>query len=193
MEPLIIKSSEKTAPKNQGKWNEFEGKTNFIPTIDTPEIDKSKEDINKIISGIPTPWARAIIFRFAIEQSNPKEKKKKGTKGIMAFYDQVLIEWRALLAMMALFGEKLVIEKIELAPGIPKGKPNHNPFGLKGGLGGMLFEDNDLWCDFSTPPSEGEDKQLPFLQSIKYRTDKGDTILIGATSPYSLVFYSSPN
>lgn len=187
--PLVIQSTTSIDPKDQGRWNDFDQITAFIPTIETPEINADEEDINKVISGIPSPWARMLIFRYAIDSSDQSKKQdKKALRGIMTFYDQVITEWKALLALMALSTDKIKVKKVPLEGSFsPKEVTRYNPYELKSGLGAMLFEEKDLWSDLLDHP-KGATGHIPFLQTIHYKINSENLVLIGATSPYSLVF-----
>lgn len=185
--PFIIKGNP-IDPKAPYQWNEFDQRGNFIRSIETPDVDQETDALSKVISGIPSPFGRLLMFRYALEQSKQGAGKQEPS-GLAAFYDQILLEWRALIATIAIFGEKINVQKVPLATSIDKDDPYFNPYELSAGLGTMLFEDRDLWCDLAGAPEQGSDKLSPFIQLIYYQEKRDEEkVLIGGTSPFSLVF-----
>ncbi len=185
--PFIIKGNP-IDPKNPYQWNEFDQQGNFIRSIDTPDIDQETDGLNKVISGIPSPFGRLLMFRYALEQGASQDGKQEKT-GLAAFYDQILMDWRALIATLAIFGEKISVQKVPLTHSVDKEDPYFNPYELRAGLGTLLFEDQDLWCDLASAPEAGSDKARPFIQLIYYQEKRDEEkVLIGGTSPFSLVF-----
>lgn len=178
-------------PQEQYTWNTLTEHSGLIKEMDTPDVDQEGKALNKVISGIPSPLGRMLMFQYAIENISfdNRSAQKASQTGIAAFYGQVMNEWRALLATIAIHGDKLRTQKISLTSSLNIDDAYHNPFEMKAGLGNMLFEDEDIWCDLDTNPEDGEDKVYPFIQVIFYQHDKdANPVLIGGTSPYSLVF-----
>ncbi len=176
--PLIINTHNGYAEGVPAQWNEMQNVQNFIKDIATPNIDTNafEQELNHVISGIPTPWARAMIFKYAIEYL-PDASQKEEPKGLMSFYKSLQEEWKGLLACMLLDKTQISVEKITLA----HEDRNRNIFEVRGGLGDMLFENRYLWCD--KEEYEKNQHTPPYIQVIKYQD-----VVIGATSPYSLFF-----
>ena len=64
---LLIKSQIDKNGGEVGKWNNFNNAPSYIQGIHTGKMleDISAEKLGALISGIPTPWARAKLFKFA--------------------------------------------------------------------------------------------------------------------------------
>ena len=180
--PLIINTHNGYAEGVSATWNEMQNVQNFIKDIATPNIDTNafEQELNHVISGIPTPWARAMIFKYAIEYM-PDSSRGEEPKGLMSFYKSLQDEWKGLLACMVLDKTPISVEKIMLT----HEDRNRNIFEFRGGLGDMLFENRYLWCD--KEEYEKNPHTPPFIQVIKYQD-----VVIGATSPYSL-FFAAPS
>jgi hypothetical protein len=175
--PLVIKSTKNIAPGSLKVWNKYTAATSLIKSIDaTAAADKDgKNDGNtsKIISGIPTPWARATIFKYAIEATDDGL-----AKGLKDFYDKIKLEWRALLALIALQrSNDIRVKKIILNGDMD------NPSDFKARLGSMLFEEERLW----KKPNTALAGNHPYIQLIQCKIDDR-YVTVGATSPYSIVF-----
>lgn len=174
---LINSSSTKTEVK--GKWHLFEEAQPYIQGIETGKIAEeiTAEALNALISGVPSPWARARLFGFAFPYTQVEANIQ--TSGLIEFYDMLMEEWKGLLACIALFPDRITIsEPIYLD------KDDPNLFHVPSALGRMLFEDADLWCDPEKLAINPDEK--PFIQLIYYAGK-----LIGGTSPYSLIFTAS--
>ncbi|RMG26507.1 MAG: hypothetical protein D6730_09015 [Bacteroidetes bacterium] len=171
---LINSSNSKTEVK--GKWHLFEEAQPFIQGIETGQIadEITAEALNSLISGVPSPWARARLFGFAFPYTQVEANIR--TSGLIEFYEMLVNEWKGLIACIALFPNRITIsEPIYLD------KDHPALFHLPAALGRMLFEDADLWCDPAKLATNPDEK--PFIQLIYYAGK-----LIGGTSPYSLVF-----
>ncbi|GAB4402365.1 MAG: hypothetical protein OHK0039_00280 [Bacteroidia bacterium] len=175
---LLISNSSSTKKGKRGVWHPFEEAQPYIQGIDT-NIDKKGIDaqtLNALVSGIPSPWARARLFGFAFPYTQVEANIKKS--GLVEFYEGIVNEWKGLVACLALFPER-----IRVSDPITLDFKNEQPlFDIPSALGRMLFEDADLWCDPDRLASDPDTK--PFTQIIYY----GNKQPIGATSPYSLVF-----
>lgn len=66
---LLIRSYEEKKGGEQGKWNKLDQTPSYIQGIETGKIldDMSADKLGALISGVPTPWARAKLFRFALQ------------------------------------------------------------------------------------------------------------------------------
>lgn len=176
---------------DRGAWKKLTGIEDFIRNLMTADIDVEVEDeeIHRVISGIPSPWARPILFKYAL-QFDPISTPTP--VGLAKYFQSVQDEWKGLLGCLALHHDKISTEKILL------NRSNENLensdfdfFEVKGAMGDMLLEDRIFW---TTPQIKGED--TPFLQAIyfhsRFEDEMEDKILIGATSPYT-VFFTPPN
>ena len=65
---LLIKSYTTLTTGTQGNWNDLNMASSYIQGIQTGKIleDVSADKIAALISGVPTPWARAKLFKFAL-------------------------------------------------------------------------------------------------------------------------------
>lgn len=183
--PLIINTNKGQAEGTPAIWNEMQNVQNFIRDIATPTVNTAQgsTELSAVISGIPTPWARAMMFRYAIEYTAPAQTLSPiagghggGESGVFSFFKSLQDEWKGLIAVLALDNSPISVEKVELKYDRPD-----NLFEVKGALGNMLFDSKHLWTD----PDEIERNPdtPPYIQIIKY-----NGIVIGGTSPHSLLF-----
>ena len=101
---LLIKSY---TSKNgsQGKWNNLDDAISYIQGIETGKVldDLTSDKLAALISGLPSPWARARLFKFAFDTiTNPDPNIKES--GLDQFYKKLIGEWKGLVAILALFG-----------------------------------------------------------------------------------------
>ena len=180
---LLCKSSHAEKREPKGNWYVFDEAQPYIQGMETGKIAENitAEVLNSMISGVPTPWARARLFGFAFPYTQADANIK--TAGLIDFYKKLIEEWKGLIACLACFPEKIKISeaifldhsKYENSAGIK------NYFYFPNALGRMLFDDKDLWADPNK--LENNTEKRPFIQLIYF-----DGVLIGGTSPYSLVF-----
>ena len=173
---LLIKNSSTSKGGKRGEWHLFDEAQPYIQGIET-NIDKEvdAEVMNTLVSGIPTPWARARLFGFAFPYTQVEANIRK--TGLVEFYERLVAEWKGLIACIALFPDR-----IRLSESVPMDFMDTNPlFDIPSALGRMLFEDEDLWTNPGKRRENPDEK--PTIQLIYYAGK-----LIGATSPYSLVF-----
>ncbi len=175
--PLLPNTKKGYKTGDKDIWNVMDNVPNFIKEILTPEIDPQSEDIHKIISGIPSPWARAMMFAYAI-MYNPKSEQGSKTSGLQALYRVLQDEWKGLVALIALDNSPLKAEKIYLTP-----QEASNPYEVSSGLGQMLFNDKKFWCD----PQKMDVEKRPYIQILRY-----NGIVLGGTYPNALLF-TAPN
>ena len=98
----------------QGNWNDLNMASSYIQGIQTGKIleDVSADKIAALISGVPTPWARAKLFKFALGTlANPDPAISNS--GLTQFYEMLHGEWRGLLALMALSVDVELISIVE--------------------------------------------------------------------------------
>ena len=173
---LLIRSYEEKKGGEQGKWNKLDQTPSYIQGIETGKIldDMSADKLGALISGVPTPWARAKLFRFALQTlSTPDPNINQA--GLLQFYKLLHGEWQGLLAVMALYPDRIRISKpvyMDVRGG---------DYSIAAAFGRMLFEESDLWCN-QDELLKSPDAQ-PYIQLIYY---KGH--LVGGTSPLTGVF-----
>ena len=182
LKSLII-SSESQAPPAQYKWKSLDNMTTFareIITQDTGDDDIPSANLGTVISGMPTVFARANMFKIALDSVNDPNQKNKG---LILFYQGLVNEWRGLIACIALKSEKIEVRRVELK--YPEGnniESSDNMYHVAGSFGNMLFEREARWSN----PLEDNDKRAPFIDVIIYNGK-----VIGGTSPDSLFFTSA--
>ena len=139
---LLIRSYEEKKGGEQGKWNKLDQTPSYIQGIETGKIldDMSADKLGALISGVPTPWARAKLFRFALQTlSTPDPNINQA--GLLQFYKLLHGEWRGLLAVMALYPDRIRISKPVYMD--VRGRD----YSIAAAFGRMLFEESDLWCN----------------------------------------------
>lgn len=182
--PLVIKV--KTAsipPSTVGTWQDLSGMIEqFTADIITPAIDQDS-DISAQVSGIPTSYARANLFKSAL-QSYGKSKESIDLN-MNAFYKMLSSEWRGFIACIALDYSRIKTEHVDLA--YSDGKDllsTANIYEPRGTFGNMLFHRKPLWC-LREEDTDEQHRGVPFIEIVKY-----DGKVVGATSPESLLFTS---
>lgn len=168
-----------------GQWynnlsSQMERITNSIVT---PDI-QNEGQTSAIVSGIPTPFARPILFEKAIGAASKTDKEV--STGLQKYYTSLVDEWRGLIACLALDTDnsRLQVETVDLAYSDGKDyKTTQNIYEPRGAFGNMLLDERNLWCDQTTA-----DFKLvsPQISIIKYQGK-----IIGGTSPNVLVFTSA--
>jgi len=188
LKPLVIKVQPKSVPNGiQFTWNDI---TQTMPTftkdIITPPIDnkdgKDSAQIGAIVSGMPTIFARANLFKLALNYICDKNEM---ANGLMSFYKALVDEWRGFIGCLALDYANVKSERIYLtySDGGNLGTTG-NIYEPKGAFGNMLFERKPLWCDQGL--AKNDDKyNVPFIEVLTY---KGN--VVGGTSPESFLFTS---
>ena len=174
---LLIKSQGSAKNEAPGKWNVHDDVKSFILGIETGDIleNVNSEVLNSLISGVPSPWARAKLFWFAFDYLHRQEANIK-TSGLIDFYKILLDEWKGLMAVLAIYPDRVTFSEP-----IPMNPDSSDLYEISGAFGRMLFEDSDLWSNQEKMITNPDEK--PFIQLIYYRNQ-----LIGATSPFSVVF-----
>jgi hypothetical protein len=183
---LAIKVKESTTPPGiEYQWAKIPQLPEFTKNIIIPEIAIDKEgttsvDIGSIVSGMPSVYARANMFRNALD--NITDMKAEAA-GLMLFYKSLISEWKGFISCIALNYKDIKIERIHLT--YSDGKKitdTSNIYEPIGAFGNVLFERKPLWCDQSL--SNNDDK-IPFIDVI---TLNGN--VVGGTSPDSFLFTS---
>lgn len=187
LKPLVIKVRSKSIPIGVAyKWSNLTDQmSTFTKDIITPELGVDKDgnstvNIGAIVSGMPSIFARANLFKLSIDYITEKEAS---STGLMGFYKSLIDEWKGLISCIALDYANIDIERIYLKYSDGKSiSGTKNLYEPKGAFGNMLFERKPLWCDQGL--AKNEDK-IPFIDVIKY---KGK--VVGGTSPDSFLFTS---
>ena len=173
---LLIKSYTNITTGVQGQWNKLNMASSYIQGIETGKIldGLTAEKLGTLISGVPTPWARAKLFRFALQTLSTPDPNIEQS-GLTQYYESLYGEWKGLLAAIALFPDRIHFSS-PITMDTKETSAN-----ITSAFGQMLFEDKDAWSN-QDELSKNPDAQ-PFIQLIYYRD-----ILIGGTSPMTGVF-----
>jgi len=181
---LVIKSKS-NPPAAEYTWEKIGNIETFTKEIITPAIGGENEEagnVGSIVSGVPTIFARANMFRNAID--NVVDKDMKGS-GLIHFYKYLIDEWRGLIACIALNHERIEVKRISLTYSDGKSKENtQNLYEPKGSFGNMLFERTPLWSN----PNEVD--STPYIDIILFTKSNGEQIVVGGTTPDSFFFTS---
>ena len=183
---LAIKVKSSTTPPGiEYQWAKIPQLPEFTKNIIIPEIAVDKDgntsvDIGSIVSGMPSVFARANMFRNALD--NITDMKAEAS-GLMLFYKSLLSEWKGFISCMALNYKDLKIERIHLAYSDGKNiAETANIYEPIGAFGNVLFERKPLWCNQSLPNNE---EKIPFIDVISLNGN-----VIGGSSPDSFLFTS---
>lgn len=170
----LIKSTEGTKSNPEGKWYIHDQIKPFIQGIIAGDLDINQVS-STLISGVPTPWARAKLFWFAFDYLQ-RQDVNITTSGLIDFYGILRDEWKGILALIALFPDRVTFsEPIYMNP------KDNNLFELSSAFGRMLLDDKDIWTDQQKKQQNPD--ELPFVQLLRYNGQ-----VIGGTSPFSIVF-----
>lgn len=178
-------NSKTVQPGIKYAWDSIKELPNFTKNILIPEIAVDKDgnsavDIGSVVSGMPTVFARANLFRNALDAVTDKDAE---TAGLMRFYKSLISEWKGFIACIALDYKDIQVDRVHLA--YTDGKKiddTANLYEPLGAFGNVLFERQPLWCDQSL--SSNADK-VPFIDVISF---KGN--VVGGTSPDCFLFSS---
>ncbi|SEB20714.1 hypothetical protein [Pedobacter hartonius] len=183
---LAIKVHPKTEPNGvEFAWDKIPQLEVFTKNILIPEIAVDKEgnssvNIGTIVSGIPSVFARANLFKSALDNILDKDAE---AAGLMLFYKSLLSEWKGFISCIALNYKDIEVSRIHLTYTDGQQVINTaNIYEPVGAFGNMLFERQPLWCDQSL--ANNADK-VPFIDVISF---KGN--VVGGTSPDSFLFTS---
>ena len=173
---LLIKSQVDKNGGEVGKWNNFNNAPSYIQGIHTGKMleDISAEKLGALISGIPTPWARAKLFKFAFATIASPDPNIN-TEGLMQFYNMLHSEWRGLMAVIALYPDRIRFSEPVMMD------VRGEDYNIASAFGRMLFNDKDVWSN-QDELAKNPDAQ-PFIQLIYYRDH-----LVGGTSPLTGCF-----
>jgi hypothetical protein len=173
----LIKTEGVSKKDPVGKWYDLANDiVPFIQGIKTGDLNID-EISSTLITGVPTPWARAKIFSFAFQYTTSNDPNIRES-GLIDYFKMLVNEWKGLLALVALYSDRVSFsEPIYM-------NPNSKTYDLSGAFGRMLLEDADIWTDQTEDPNKNPNK-LPHIQLITY---KPDGKVIGGTSPFSIIF-----
>lgn len=173
---LLIKSYTDLTTGTEGQWNELNQAASYIQGIETGDIldEMSADKLAALISGVPTPWARARLFKFAFHTLAAPDPNIKES-GLMGFYRNLLGEWKGLVALIALFPDRIRFS----APVTMNVKGGD--YDIAAAFGRMLFDDRDVWSNQDALAKDPSAQ--PFIHLIYYRDH-----LVGGTSPMTGVF-----
>lgn len=174
---LLIYSNVQSPNGSAGGWNNINNIASaYIKGIKTGNLlnSISVQTLQALISGVPTPWARAKLFKYALDcMGNPTTAAVNG--GLNQYYKILVGEWKGLLAVMALYPGRITFsEPLSL-------DTRGGQYNIASAFGRMLFEDSDVWSnqvELQKNPSV-----QPFIQIIYYRG-----MPVGGTSPLTAVF-----
>ena len=173
---LLIQSYTTLNTGVQGDWNKLTMANSYIQGIQTGDIlgTVNAQTLSSLISGVPSPWARAKLFKYALDTiNNPNPNIDNG--GLLNFYEILHGEWRGLLATIALYPDRIRFS----AP--VRMNVKGGDYDIASAFGRMLFDDKDVWSD-QQELAKNPDAQ-PFVHLIYYRNQ-----LVGGTSPLTGVF-----
>ncbi|MEG1860225.1 MAG: hypothetical protein RRY07_01780 [Bacteroidaceae bacterium] len=173
---LLIKSYTTLTTGTSGKWNDLNMASSYIQGIQTGKIldDVNADKIASLISGVPTPWARAKLFKFALDTLNNPDPAITNS-GLTQYYEMLYGEWKGLITIMALHSDRIRFSK----PIILNIKGDD--YNIASAFGRMLFNDKDIWSN-QDELAKNPDAQ-PYIQLIYYRDH-----LVGGTSPLTGCF-----
>ena len=184
LKPLVINSNSKLSPSKH-QWRELVSIGDFSKKIVTQSTG-DKADINKLsaaVSGMPTIFARANMFRLAMEAVGSSSQEQNG---LLKFYTNLIEEWKGLISCIAINPDKISVERIDLVYDDNNDISSaENIYSIAGSFGNALFERKKLWSDLS------QDVPKPFIDVILYEKKNGKKIVVGGTSPDSLFFSSA--
>lgn len=169
----LIKSTEGSKSNPEGKWYVHDQIKPFIQGIVAGDLDINQVS-SALISGIPTPWARAKLFWFAFNYLQSQDTNIT-TSGLIEFYSALRDEWKGLLALVALFPDRVSFSKPIYMD------KNSDLFEMTGGFARMLLDDADFWTDQQNKQINPD--ELPYIQLVYYNRQ-----VVGGTSPFSIVF-----
>jgi hypothetical protein len=166
---LAIKVHHNAEPQGvEYAWDKIPQLEVFTKNILIPEIAIDKDgnssvDIGSIVSGMPTVYARANLFRNALDAVTDKDAE---ASGLIRFYKSLINEWKGFIACIALDYKDIQVDRIHLAYSDKKKLSDTvNIYEPVGAFGNVLFERQPLWCDQSL--SNNTDK-IPFIDVISF-------------------------
>lgn len=177
MKPLIPnQKNSNTTPGSAHRWNVLQNAGELPESLSTPSLDGSDGiRLSHLISGIPTPFARAEIFKYAFRYAYVNSLNTNTASG--KIYFELLNEWKGFLAYLVLENSDIEVISVKLDPDVKNAK---NIFSPTVALGAMLFENKFFWTDPTNTTTS-----VPTIQLILTRNT---STVIGGVSPYTLLF-----
>ena len=180
---LLQRSKFLPPANNMDNWETFGTLIQrHIAEIDTIRFTKeqNRSEINKIVSGIPNPFARLNVFVYALLSTNTQTQIDTG---LFQFYESILEEWKGLISSFILDNQNIETEIITL----PTNTKNNEFFNLTTNLSKFLFDKTELYEDQNLVRNPAREKE-PKIEVIFYKNSQGIKVLIGGTSPECVVF-----
>ena len=181
----VLINAEKTPNGTRFKWDSIgDFIKEFTSSIKSSlgEKDGPKPNISNAVSGLPSAFARANMFTYAL--NSPAVDGP--TSGLNSFYSVLLDEWKGLVSAFVLESDSTAfqVKRVWLVYSDEDGtieKTNHI-YEPRGAFGNALFNKKQLWED---QENIGDPQRIkkPFIDIIYY---KGK--VVGGSSPESLVF-----
>lgn len=179
--PLVIKVKPGSEPSGTPeRWEDLTGEMQRVTRdIETQTVNEKSGEIGALVSGIPTPFARANMFKDALNYNATEESSASMT----AYFARLVSEWRGFIACIALDYSRVSTERVWMAYSDGKDiTSTANIYEPRGAFGNMLFSSKPLWCERD---ADVEHKGKPFIDIVKF-----DGKVVGGTSPESLLFTS---
>ena len=182
---LIIKTKEPGEINNNESWSELNIHL-VIGGIEIQHDTPNEKTLSEVISGYPTPLARANVFEYALIALKNSNNPNSDSLVLLNYYRGLIDEWKGMIAAFVLSPDSFEAKKINLCYSHETQDLNKVPnlYEVKGAIGNMLFESKENWLS--------EDEKIPFLELIKYKyiskSEGEKQVVVGGTSPKSLIF-----
>ncbi len=173
---------------SQFKWNSFgDFIKEFTSSIgvsnsNAADNDSPQPNISNAVSGLPSAFARANMFSYAL--NSPAVQGK--SSGLNSFYSVLLDEWKGLISSFVLESNTTAfqVKRVWLTYSDNDGTliNTNNIYEPRGAFGNTLFNRKQLWEDQNEIGDPARNKK-PFIDIIYYNGQ-----VVGGTSPESLVF-----
>ena len=158
---LVINVKKDRLPGVPNEWVDFSNQIKSLTRdIVTPPLNQGG-DLASVVSGMPTVFARANLFKNALQYTNDIASEESG---LMDFYNNLISEWRGIIAAIALDYPRIKVERIFLHYSDGEDLRNtKNVYEPKGAFGNALFERRPLWSLQGNVPVE---QNHPFIDVI---------------------------
>jgi len=186
----VLISSGVTPSGSEYKWNSIgDFIKEFTSTIGVNATNKDDKDtpkpnISNAVSGLPSAFARANMFTYAL--NSPAVEGP--TSGLNSFYAVLLDEWKGLVSSFVLESNTTAFEvkRVWLVYSDHDGtlERTDHLYEPRGAFGNSLFNRKQLWEDQNEIGDPARNKK-PFIDIIYYNGQ-----VVGGTSPESLLFTS---
>ncbi|MDE5655934.1 MAG: hypothetical protein K2I19_02505, partial [Muribaculaceae bacterium] len=122
------------------EWLSLKDPKTFIDKLVTSSGDTTagQKTFNDLISGVPSPWARAKMTGYAL-QTNTNDYSDKRT--LILCYRALKNEWRGLMATYILFPDRFSLSE----PIALNGRRTVESMNIRATYGAMLFKEKSLW------------------------------------------------